>query len=76
MMSLLEWAGKTSGIDDDLRKAMPEQASGSLAERIIAMARFWVATGADTLPDMHAWQIMHGIEEENTIRGSLPKDFW
>ena len=40
MMSLLEWAGKASGIDDDLKKAMPEHESGSLAERIIAITRF------------------------------------
>lgn len=71
LMSLLEWAGKASGIDDDLKKAMPEQVSGSLAERIIAMARFWVATGADTFSDMHAWQIMHGIEKENMISEEL-----
>ena len=73
LMSLLEWAGKASGIDDDLREAMPEQVSGSLAERIIAMARFWVATGADTFSDMHAWQIMHGIEKENMISEELSR---
>ena len=71
MMSLLEWAGKASGIDDDLKKAMPEHESGSLAERIISIARFWIATGGDTLPNMYAWQIKHGIEEENMISEDL-----
>ena len=74
MMSLLEWIGDVTGIDSDLKKVMPEAKYGPLAERISSIARFWVATGGDTLPDMYAWQVKHGIAPENMISESVYHD--
>ena len=34
MMSLLEWIGSATGIDDDLKQVMPEEVYGPLADRI------------------------------------------
>ena len=67
MMSILEWAGKESGIDDDIRNAIPSDEAGELANRIIKLARFWVATDGNTLPNLEAWQIHHGIQREEQI---------
>lgn len=71
MSSLLSWVGRDSGIDDDLHSAMPEETYGPLAERIISLARFWVATGGDTLPNLETWQLKHGITDENALTEDL-----
>ncbi len=71
MSSLLSWVGRDSGIDDDLRAAMPEETYGPLASRIIALARFWVATDGDTLPNLETWQLKHGITDENALTEGL-----
>ena len=67
MMSLLKWAGKASGIEDDLCRAMPPSVYGNLAERINALSQFWIATGGDTLPRLFSWQAKHGIAEEKML---------
>ena len=74
MMSLLEWVGTATGIDDDLKQVMPEEVYGPLADRISAIARFWIATGGDSLPDMYAWQVKHGISPEKMISEDIYHD--
>ena len=74
MMSLLEWIGSATGIDDDLKQVMPEEVYGPLADRISAIARFWIATGGDSLPDMYAWQVKHGISLEKMISEDIYHD--
>ena len=74
MMSLLEWIGSETGIDDDLKQVMPEEVYGPLADRISAIARFWIATGGDSLPDMYAWQVKHGISPEKMISEDIYHD--
>lgn len=74
MMSLLEWIGSATGIDDDLKQVMPEEVYGPLADRISAIARFWIATGGDSLPDMYAWQVKHGISPEKMISEDIYHD--
>lgn len=67
MLSILDWIGLSSEIENDLKQAMPEQNCGMLAARISSIAKFWVSTGGDTLPNMYAWQVKHGISEEDMI---------
>lgn len=67
MLSILDWIGASSGIEADLKKVMPDSTCGSLAERIAAIAKFWVATGGNTLPNMYAWQVKHGIDKDCMI---------
>lgn len=74
MMSLLEWVGTATGIDDDLKQVMPEDVYGPLADRISTIARFWIATGGDSLPDMYAWQVKHGIAPEKMISEDIYHD--
>jgi len=74
MMSLLDWVGAASGIDEDLRAVMPEDSYGDLADRICAIAKFWLATGGDPLPNLYTWQVKHGIAEDRMISEDIYHD--
>ncbi len=74
MMSLLDWVGAASGIDEDLRAVMPEDSCGVLADRICAIAKFWLATGGDPLPNLYTWQVKHGIAEDRMISEDIYHD--
>ena len=65
MMDMLEFVGKTTGID----RAVCNALSSSHAAKLLTIARFWASTH-DTLPHLEKWQIMHetpypeGISED------------
>lgn len=54
---LLQWVGKSSGIDRDVRASF----SRGDAEKILSIARYLVATGGNSLPRLESWQIMHEL---------------
>nr|WP_319395828.1 hypothetical protein [uncultured Desulfobacter sp.] len=49
---ILEWAGKVSGIDDDV----PASFSPGDAEKILSITRYWIGSGGNTLPRLENWQ--------------------
>ena len=49
---ILDFVGRDSNIDADVRKAFPQ---GGVADKILSIARYWIATGGQTLPRMAAW---------------------
>ena len=74
LTDILEWVGKSSGIDDDAYSSFSE----GDAAKIISIARYWIGTGGNTLPRLESWQVMHplpygeGISED--VYGDLFKD--
>jgi len=74
LTDILEWVGKSSGIDNDVYASFSE----GDAQKIISIARYWIGTGGNTLPRLESWQVMHplpyreGISED--VYGDLFKD--
>ena len=54
---ILEWIGKESGIDDDVLSS----ADKGTAQKIISIARFWMANPDKTIRRIEEWQISHTI---------------
>ena len=54
---ILSWIGRESGIDQDLYSCTDE----ATAQKIISIARYWVANPGRTLPYFEEWQINHVI---------------
>ena len=46
LTDILEWVGKISGIDDDLRASFSE----GDASKMLSIARYWIGSGGNTLP--------------------------
>ena len=74
LTDILEWVGKASGIDDDVRISFSE----GDAAKILSIARYWIGSGGNTLPRLEAWQVMHPLPYRETITedvyGDLFKD--
>lgn len=60
---ILEWAGRESGIDHDIRSSFSE----GEAAKILSIARYWVATDGNTLPRLESWQNMHNLPYSHGI---------
>ncbi len=71
MMLILDWAGRISGIDEDIRGSFPSDETGELADRIIQFARFLVATDGGGHTNLEAWQIHHGIPSEEQLSDDI-----
>lgn len=56
-MSLLDWAGETSGIDADLRAVFPSE----MALRVVSIARFRLASEGASLSRLEAWGVTHPL---------------
>lgn len=54
---ILEWIGRESGIDDD----MMASADKGIAQKVISIARFWMANPDKTVRRIEEWQISHSI---------------
>jgi len=63
LMDILEWVGKTSGIDHDVHSSFSE----GDAAKVLSIARYWIGTGGNTLPRLESWQIMHDLPYRETI---------
>ena len=66
MLEILDWVGKTTGIDEALKKAFPEEAD---ALKAISIARYLVASDGDSLPKIEEFCLTHqlpydGISED------------
>ena len=74
LTDILEWAGKVSGIDDDVLSSF----SQGDAEKILSIARYWIGSGGNTLPRLESWQVMHPLpyreEISEDVYGKLFKD--
>lgn len=60
LTNILDFIGKDSGIDDDLYSSIGQDEEG-IAQKILSIARFWVATEGDSLPHIKYWQITHPL---------------
>ena len=54
---ILEWIGRESGIDEDVLSS----ADKGTAQKIISIARFWMANPEKTIRRIEEWQISHTI---------------
>ena len=60
---ILSWIGKESGIDDDLYAS----ADIGTAQKLISIARFWMANPDKTIRRIEEWQIMHPVPYEDGL---------
>jgi hypothetical protein len=74
LTDILEWVGKVSGIDDDVRASFSE----GDASKMLSVARYWIGSGGNTLPRLESWQVMHPLPYREAITedvyGDLFKD--
>ena len=74
LTDILEWVGKVSGIDDDVRASFSE----GDAAKMISIARYWIGSGGNTLRRLESWQVMHPLPYREAITedvyGKLFKD--
>lgn len=74
LTDILEWVGKVSGIDADVRASFCE----GDAAKILSIARYWIGSGGNTLPRIESWQVMHPLPYREAITedvyGKLFKD--
>ncbi len=74
LTDILEWVGKASGIDGDVRFSFSE----GDAAKILSIARYWIGSGGNTLPRLESWQVMHPLPYPEAITediyGNLFKD--
>ena len=63
LTDILEWVGKASGIDDDVRSSFSE----GEAAKILSIARYWIGSGGNTLPRLEGWQVMHLLPYPDAI---------
>jgi len=72
LTDILEWVGRTSGIDEDVFSAFHE----GDAAKILSVARYWVGTDGNTLPRLESWQIMHPVPYCGTITEDVYGDLF
>ncbi len=74
LTDILEWVGKASGIDEDIKSSFSEGDAG----KILSIARYWIGSGGNTLPRLESWQVMHPLPYLGAITedvyGKLFKD--
>jgi len=63
LTDILEWVGKSSGIDNDVLSSFSE----GDATKILSIARYWIGTGGNTLPRIESWQVMHSLPYSEAI---------
>lgn len=60
-IDILAMVGKHSGLDAAVRAAYPD---GGIADKILSIARYLVATGGDTIHNIDVWQYDHDLPYE------------
>jgi len=73
LTDILEHVGRQSGIDADVRKAFPD---GGTADKILTVARYWLATGGQTIPRLAAWQVTHPTPYSGSISDDVAGDLF
>ena len=72
-MEILDWVGRASNIDEDLRAAFPD---GGDAAKIMSIARYMVAAERQSLTELEEWQVMHRTPYEHPIREDTYSDLF
>jgi len=72
LRDILEWVGKASGIDDDVRSSFSE----GDAAKILSIARYWIGSGGNTLPRLEGWQVMHSLPYSEAITEDVYSDLF
>jgi hypothetical protein len=72
LTDILEWVGRASGIDNDVRSSFGE----GDAAKILSVARYWVGTGGNTLPRLESWQVMHSLPYREAITEDVYGDLF
>jgi hypothetical protein len=72
LTDILEWVGKTSGIDADVLSSF----SKGDAAKILSIARYWIGTGGNTLPRLESWQAMHPLPYREAITEDVYGDLF
>jgi hypothetical protein len=54
---ILDWVGRESGIDQDMLNSTDR----ATAEKVLSIARYWMANPGKTMPHIEEWQITHEI---------------
>lgn len=73
LTDILEHIGSDSGIDADVRAAFPD---GGAADKMLTIARYWLATGGQTLPRLATWQAMHPTPYAYTMSEDVVSDLF
>lgn len=73
LTSIFEWVGKESGIDEDVRKSLAT-GSSDLADKVLSIVRYWVATGGDSLPNISNYQLIHNLPYDKPISEDVYHD--
>lgn len=63
LTDILEWVGRASGIDYDVRSSFSE----GDAAKMLSIARYWIGSGGNTLPRLEGWQVMHPLPYSEAI---------
>ena len=72
LTDILEWVGKSSGIDEDVLFSFSE----GDAAKIISIARYLIGTGGNTLPRLESWQVMHPLPYSEAITEDVYGDLF
>ena len=72
LTDILEWVGKASGIDDDVRSSFSE----GDAAKILSIARYWIGSAGNTLPRLEGWQVMHSLPYSEAITEDVYGDLF
>lgn len=63
LTDILEWAGRNSQIDHDVRSCF----SQGDADKILSIARYWLGTDGTPLTRLEGWQITHALPYSHGI---------
>lgn len=72
LTDILEWVGRTSGIDEDVLFSF----SDGDAAKILSIVRYWIGTGGNTLPRLESWQVMHPLPYSEAITEDVYGDLF
>jgi len=72
LTDILEWVGKSSGIDNDVLSSFSE----GDAAKILSIARYWIGTSGNTLPRLESWQVMHSLPYREAITEDVYGDLF
>ena len=70
---ILSLVGKRSGLDTAVRAAYPD---GGIADKILSIARYQVASGGDTIHNIDVWQYDHDLPYEHGMSEDVCYDLF
>lgn len=70
---ILSLVGKRSGLDAAVRAAYPD---GGIADKILSIARYQVASGGDTIHNIDVWQYDHDLPYEHGMSEDVCYDLF